>query len=132
MSNVSPLTKPSRTTRSAVSNGSRLHGGEVDGRTADARRFRDITAEIASDLGGSDGMSEAQRQLVRRAAMLSVQGEKMEADAIAGGAIDLDAFGALSDRLSRLFARLGVKRVARDVPDLATYIAAHAAREAAP
>ena len=72
-------------------------------------------AEIASDLGGSDTLSEAQRQLARRAAMLSVQGEKMEADAIAGGAIDLDAFGALSDRLSRLFARLGVKRVARVV-----------------
>ncbi len=72
-------------------------------------------AEIASDLGGSDGLSEAQRQLARRAAMLSVQGEKMEADAIAGGAIDLDAYGALADRLSRLFARLGLKRVAREI-----------------
>ena len=124
---ISNIAKPSRTTRSAVSNGSRLHGGEVDGRTADARRFRDITAEIASDLGGSDSMSEAQRQLVRRAAMLSVQGEKMEADAIAGGAIDLDAFGALSDRLSRLFARLGVKRVARDAtPTIDSIIARHA------
>ena len=117
MSNVSPLAKPSRTTRSRVTNGSALHSGEVDGRTADARRFRDLMAEIASDLGGSDGLSEAQRQLARRAAMLSVQGEKMEAEAIASGAIDLDAFGALSDRLSRLFARLGVKRVARTVPN---------------
>ena len=76
-------------------------------------------------------MSEAQRQLVRRAAMLSVQGEKMEADAIAGGAIDLDAYGALSDRLSRLFARIGVKRVAREALDLKSYIAAHAERETA-
>ena len=127
MSNVSPLAKPSRTTRSAVSNGSRLHAAEVDGRTADARRFRDVMAEIASDLGGSDTLSEAQRQLARRAAMLSVQGEKMEADAIAGGVIDLDAFGALSDRLSRLFARLGVKRVARDAtPTIEAIIARHA------
>ena len=83
-------------------------------------------AEIASDLGGSDTLSEAQRQLVRRAAMLSVQGEKMEADAIAGGAIDLDAYGTLADRLSRLFARLGLKRVARDAaPTIEAILARH-------
>jgi len=131
MSSVSTFPKPLKTTRSRVTNGSTLHAGEVDGRSVEARRFRDLMAEIASDLGGSEGLSEAQRQLSRRAAMLSVQGEKMEADAIATGAIDLDAYGALADRLSRLFARLGVKRVVHEAIDLKDYIAARG-REAGP
>ena len=128
MSNVSSLAKPSRTTRSAVSNGSRLHAGEVDGRTADARRFRDITAEITSDLGGSDTLSEGQRQLARRAAMLSVEAERMEAASIAGEAFDLSAYGSLTDQLGRCFNRLGLKRVAREVraPTIAELRARHA------
>ncbi len=115
MSNVSPLAKPSRTTRAAVSNGSRLHAGEVDGRTEAARRFRDVLAEIVSDLGGADLLSEGQRQLARRAAMMSVEAERMEAEAVAGGKLDPDAFGALADRLGRVFNRLGLRRVARPV-----------------
>ncbi len=115
MSNVSTLAKPSRTTRAAVSNGSRLHAGEVDGRTEAARRFRDVLAEIVSDLGGSDILSEGQRQLARRAAMMSVEAERQEAEAVAGGKLDPDAFGALADRLGRVFNRLGLRRVARPV-----------------
>ncbi len=133
MSNVSTLAKPSRTTRAAVTNGSRLHAGEVDGRTEAARRFRDVLAEIVSDLGGSDGLSEGQRQLARRAAMMSVEAERMESEAVAGGKLDPDAFGALADRLGRVFNRLGLKRVARDAtPDLRTYIASKRTAEAPP
>jgi hypothetical protein len=115
VSNVSSLAKPSRTTRSAVSNGSRLHAGEVDGRSEAARRFRDVLSEIVSDLGGGETLSEGQRQLARRAAMMSVEAERMEAEAVAGGKLDPDAFGALSDRLGRVFNRLGLRRVAKTV-----------------
>ena len=128
MSNVSNLAKPSRTTRAAVSNGSRLHAGEVDGRTEAARRFRDVLAEIVSDLGGADILSEGQRQLARRAAMMSVEAERQEAEAVAGGKLDPDSFGALADRLGRVFNRLGLKRVPRDVtPTIAEIMARHAA-----
>ncbi len=127
MSNVSNLAKPSRTTRAAVSNGSRLHAGEVDGRTEAARRFRDVLAEIVSDLGGADILSEGQRQLARRAAMMSVEAERQEAEAVAGGKLDPDSFGALADRLGRVFNRLGLKRVPRDVtPTIAEIMARHA------
>ena len=125
MSDVSALAKPSKTTRSAIANGSRLHVVEVDGRSAEARRFRDIFAEIVSDLGGSDALSEAQRQLARRATLMSVQAELMEADSLTGKPLDLDAYGALSDRLGRCFNRLGVKRVSKVVPNL---LADHFAR----
>jgi len=115
MSNVSTLAKPSRTTRAAVSNGSRLHAGEVDGRSVEARRFRDILSEITSDLGGSDTLSEGQRQLSRRAAMLSVRGELMESEAVSTGEMDLAAYGSLTDQLGRVFNRLGLKRTPRPV-----------------
>ncbi len=130
MSNVSPLPKPLPSTRSRVTNGSSLFTGDVDGRTAAAKRFRDVLAEIVSDLGGADILSEGQRQLARRAAMMSVEAERQEAEAVAGGKLDPDSFGALADRLGRVFNRLGLKRVARDMtPNLRDYIAAHA-REA--
>ena len=57
--------------RSRIANGSALLDG-IDGRSAKARRFRDVLAEIVSDLGGADRLSEGQRQIARRCAMLSV------------------------------------------------------------
>src|SRR5262245_61874602 len=49
-----------KASRSAVTNGRRLHVVRP-GDTAWARRFRDVLAEIVSDLGGADGLSEARR-----------------------------------------------------------------------
>ena len=118
MSHVSALSTPLKSTRSRVTNGSSLHMGEVDGRTASAKRFRDVLGEIVSDLGGRDGLSEGQRQIARRAAMMSVQCEAMEAKAVAGEEIDVDRYGSLSDRIGRAFHRLGLKRVARDIGPL--------------
>lgn len=128
MSSVSTLPKPLRSTRSRVTNGSALFPGEVDGRSAEAKRFRDVLSEIISDLGGSSsGLSEGQRQLARRASMLSVRAEAMEAEAVKSGAIDLPAYGALTDQLGRVFNRLGLRRVARDAtPTIADLIARHA------
>jgi hypothetical protein len=70
---------------------------------------------------------------VRRATTIAVQCELMEADAANGLAIDLDAYGTLTDRLGRCVSRLGIKRVARDLPPtLQQYLAAKAAGETAP
>jgi hypothetical protein len=121
-SRVMPVRRAPRT-RSAVTNGRRVHVVPV-GDTAWSRRFRDVLAEIISDLGGSDGLSEGQRQLARRAATISLECEKLEAKAVGGVEIDLEVFGQLTDRLGRAFGRLGLKRAARDVtPSLAEYIA---------
>ena len=57
--------------RSRVTNDSALLAG-VDGRSAIARRFRDLVGAIISDMGGDDAISEGQRQLARRASALSV------------------------------------------------------------
>jgi hypothetical protein len=96
---------------------------EGDQRSKAAKRFRDIISAITADLGGSDRLSEGERQLIRRCAMISVECEKMEAKSVAGEDINVDLFGTLTDRLGRTLARLGLRRVPRDVePDLESYI----------
>jgi hypothetical protein len=103
--------------RSRVTNGSKLLPLS-DGRSATARRFRDLYEDIAADLGGLDHLSEGQKQLIRRAAMLSAESERLEALSARGEAgFDIDLYGMLCDRLGRLFGRLGLERVARPVND---------------
>ena len=110
--------------RSRVTNGSKLLPLS-DGRSATARRFRDLYEDISADLGGVAMLSEGQRQLIRRAAMLSAESERMEALAARGEAeFDIDLYGMICDRLGRLFGRLGLERVSRDcTPDLRSYLA---------
>src|SRR5262249_21886590 len=115
--------KPPSRHRSAVTNGKRLHVVQP-GDTAWARRFRDVLAEITSDLGGADLLSEGQRGLARRCATISIACERMEGEAAAGAEINLEEYGRLTDRLGRAFQRLGLKREPRDIgPSLAEYLA---------
>src|SRR5262249_57662172 len=115
--------KPPSRHRSAVTNGRRLPVVQP-GDTAWARRFRDVLAEITSDLGGAALLSEGQRQLARRCATIAIACEKIEGEAAAGAEIDLETYGKLTDRLGRALQRLGLKRQPRDVtPTLAEVIA---------
>ncbi len=105
-----------------------LNGQPVDGRTVPARVFRDTLAEIVSDLGGRDAISEGEYQLARRAAALSVECLIAESKQAAGEPLDLETFIPSVNALNRTLGNLGLKRRARDVtPDLATYIASKAA-----
>jgi hypothetical protein len=114
----------SRKQSSRITNGSALFLPGVDGRSSLARRARDVFDNFCRDLGGYDILSEAQTQLCRRAAMISIKCEEMESHGANGEQIDLDVFGKLTDRLGRCLERLGIKRVPRDVtPTLAQYIA---------
>jgi hypothetical protein len=98
---------------------------EGDTRRKISRRFRDVLASIVTDLGGAERLSEGQKQMARRCAMLSVECEKMESAAGAGLPFDVDRYGLLTDRLGRAFQRLGLKRVMHDVtPDLGVYLTA--------
>jgi hypothetical protein len=121
-------------TRSAVTNGRRLHV-EQRGDSAWARRFKDILGEIISDLGGPDTLSEGQRQLARRCATIAIECERLEGKAVAGEEIDALLYGMLTDRLGRAFQRLGLRRQAvRDItPDPLAYAQSYSStREATP
>ncbi len=114
--------------RSAIANGSRLFPAEVNGRTAEFRRFRDVLAEIISDLGGAEVLSEGERQIARRCAALSVEAERMEAGLVGEGEFDLESYATLTNALGRALARIGLRRRTRDVtpPLLHEYIAGQA------
>jgi hypothetical protein len=77
------------------------------------------------DLGGGDILSEGQRQLIRRCAMLSVKAEEMECAAADGRAFDIERYVILVNALGRAFERIGIERKPRNItPDLKSYIAA--------
>jgi hypothetical protein len=100
--------------RSAVTNGRRLFV-DGDGNSAWSRRYRDLVAGHVSDLGG-DLLSEAQTSLIRRAAAIELELEKMEGRLSRGDAsVDLDLFTRSAGHLRRIFETLGLQRRARDV-----------------
>lgn len=86
-----------------------------DMRTAIARRYRDICEQIADDLGGFDALSEAQRQLVRRAAQLSTWCEVAESEASMGTPLKISEYTDATNTLARLLRTLGLKRLQRDI-----------------
>jgi hypothetical protein len=114
--------------RSAITNGSAVLSG-VDERSAWARRFRDLIAAHEADLGGRDTLSEGQRALVRRAALLQCALELMESRiAHADGDAStktIETYQRASGALRRLLESLGLheSRKARNVtPSLGTLI----------
>ena len=93
----------------------------VDGRSMMARRFREITSGIERDLGGD--LTEAQRQLLARAATLACWCEDRETELARGEQFDAAEYATISNALRRLLTDLGLGRHSKDVtPDLHSYI----------
>src|SRR6476646_374534 len=117
---------PSRA-RSAVTTHTDLFPG-LDGRSATARRFRDLVNAFVADMGGLDHCSEVRLGLVRRLAATTVQAEILEARMVNGGAIDIATLCTLASTTVRLSQRLGLERRARNVtPSVGQYLAARTA-----
>jgi hypothetical protein len=134
MSTTTPgVTTAKQTHRSRVTNGTALVAG-VDGRSMWARRLRDLIELHIDDLGGIDAVSAAERSIVRRAATLTVELERLETTfALAGAALpqELDLYQRTAGNLRRLLEGLGLKRRAKDVtPDLRDYVATRAGEPA--
>jgi hypothetical protein len=112
--------------KSSVTTGRRLFAPETtDGRFHAAIRYRDILEQIQEDLGGVDMLSEARRQLCRRAATMCAQAEIMEAQAVSGQGFDIHCFATTVNCLRRLFETVGLQRVSRDItPTLQNYLQA--------
>jgi hypothetical protein len=111
------VVRPKDRQKSRITNGSALLPG-VDGRSPWVRRCKDIISEAIADLGGFDNTSAAERSIVRRAATLSVELERMERQfALAGeaSADDLDVYQRVANSLRRLLESVGLERRARAV-----------------
>ena len=100
--------------RSRLTNGKDLLP-DIDGRSAMARRFKDITSAVLTDQGGADQCSESRLQLVRRFAAAAVIAERMEARLANGEEINIAEHGLLCSTLVRIAQRIGINRIARDV-----------------
>jgi hypothetical protein len=112
--------------RSAVSNRTRLFV-DRDARGPWGRRYADLVSIFCDDLGGAACISELKLALVRRAAALTLEFERMEGELAAGKAVDLDQLGRLTGHLRRLSETLGTERVAKDVtPTLADVLRKYA------
>ena len=113
--------------RTAVTNHIDLLPG-LDGRSASARRFRDLVNAFVADMGGLDCCSEIRLGLLRRLAATTVQAEILEARMVNGEAIDIATLCTLASTTVRLSQRLGLERRARNVtPSLGQYLAARTA-----
>jgi hypothetical protein len=122
--------RPSRL-RSRVTNGSKLVVG-LDGRSAEARRYRDLAMSFADDLGGADKLTEAQRTLIAQAATLQVQSERVQATVLRGEVVNVEQLTRLANATSRILTQLGLRRERRDTgPSLADIIAEHEAGDVA-
>ena len=106
----------------------------VDGRSAEARRLRDLEYLFAEPLGGLARLPEAARQLVRRTAALAVASEQMSERVARGEPVDALELARVASTLNRLTLRL--ERFQRQqagksqAPSLAEYVARHAAQKA--
>ena len=107
------------TARSAVTNGKALPG--VDGRSRYARRYYDLCADLAHDLGG--GLSTAEMSIVRQAAALTVKSEQLQAAIVKGEPINTDDAVRLANASARLLGALRTKRRQPAGPTLAEYLA---------
>ncbi len=103
--------------KSRITNGSTFLPG-VDQSSAWVRRCKDIYAAYLSDLGSVDNTSAAERSILRRASVLEVELERLEAKFATAGeadAGDLDIYARVSANLRRLLEAVGLQRRARDV-----------------
>ena len=111
--------------RSAITNGSTILPG-IDGRSAPARRVRDVQNAILADLGGSERVTEAERLIVRRASFLELKLERIEREFLLNEEINielLDSYQRAANTQRRAFETVGLERRAKDVtPDLQTYL----------
>lgn len=81
----------------------------VDGRRAEARRMKQIKAELTAHVGGSP--SAPQRMLIARIAALTLRLELMDREALAGKPEterDARSYLAWSNGLARMLQKLGL------------------------
>jgi hypothetical protein len=93
----------------------------IDGRSAEARRFRDLVEGFAADFGTTPP-GEREMALVRQAAAITVQAESMQAAIVRGEDVDPEQLTRLMNVQTRTLKELGLKKRGRQQPSLADYL----------
>ncbi len=95
-------------TRSRITNRSEKLRG-IDGRSAEARRFRDLCEGFAADFGATPP-GEREMALIRQAAALTVQTETLQAKIMRGEEVDLEQLTRLANVTTRTLRELGIRK----------------------
>ena len=82
---------------------------------------------MTNDLGGADSLSYAERSLCERALWLEYWLATQEKALANGGEFDVGRWVQAANSLQGIFAKLGLKRVAKDVPTLNEWMASREA-----
>jgi hypothetical protein len=128
------MTAQPSTVRSRIGNQpSRLP--TLDGRSAEARRLRDVTSTFVTALGGSDQISAIVMMDVARAAQLQVIAEQLRERSLkvgAAGGTNIVELIRAENAAARARKSLGIKSAANQPqrPDVAAYRVQRAARRA--
>jgi hypothetical protein len=77
-----------------------------------------------ADLGGADLLSEAQFSLIRRAAAIEIELERLDAQLSRNEPVDMDSYARVAGHLRRLFETTGLERRAKDISPTLSDIAA--------
>jgi hypothetical protein len=96
----------------------------LDGRSSASRNFNAIVANVSSDLGGRDALTEIEKHLITSFAGAAIlQGHQL-AKLLSGEEIDPDEYSSITTSMIRSAMRLGIGRRQKDVtPSLSEYIA---------
>ena len=97
---------------------------ELDGRTGIAQAMRERYTVFTDDLGGVERLSYAQRSLVERALWLEFWLASQEKALASGDDFDVGRWTQAANSLQGILSKLGLQRIAKDVPDLGEYLAA--------
>ena len=119
MRRIANIVRTKSRQKSRVANGSALLPG-LDGRSLWARRAKELLAAHIQDLGGPDHVSEAERALAKRCAVLVTELERREASFARDGEVSDQALAIYQ---TTTLEALGLQRRAKDVtPNLQTYL----------
>lgn len=125
-----------RSARSAISNGSRLFAERLDLRTPRGKRYRDLLDSYSNDLG--DGITEAQRCIVRDLVTLQIISEDLQMRLMSEGTFskeDHTQYSRISNTMVKHMKTLGLIRKDKEEADDAdemdplTYISRKPQRE---
>ena len=123
------LAKPSPSTRSRITNGSSVLPG-VDGRSATARRFRDLITALSQDTQAP--MTEAMRLQIRAAASMQVHVEDLTARMARGEPVPAEEMTRAANGAIRALASLSRRAPARKRPSAAGLTSYLSGRQAVP
>ena len=100
--------KPERGTRAKLR---LLNNLDMDGRTKAVRAVKSFETQVSADLGND--LTEAQRTLVRRGAVLAAILTDCDSLWAKDGTMDLGSYVTATNSLRRLLVTLGIARVQR-------------------